>query len=200
MQNVLVQYTDIDNAVLDKVYIVKEDFLLFGETKKITTSLRMRIIEEFDDDWIVSQEQTYDWGSVITMGADGNSAPYQLAGWSGDEAGYVWSDGSFAILGFKTPPATSDLTMLLSASGLSSPVSQVARVSINQKYLREIVLSDATEAYEIRIPVNLLRDDGVLLIRFDFPYAISPFDLGSSNDVRVLSMALRTIVLDLQKK
>lgn len=185
------QYDNTDHPVLDKVSIVKKEFKPFGFVVKVLTPLGI-----FPDEWKVSEDQAYDWGSIIAMGAGGNANPYKMAGWSGDERGYTWTEGHHALLGFKTPPVRAGLTMNLDAVGLDSPVPQTVEVEVNGRPLKKLILSSVRQAYDIDIPAEYLRPDGILLVQFGLPNAITPFELRMGQDKRVLAMAVFKLSLN----
>ena len=147
-------------------------------------------------EWQVSDDQSYEWGRVISMGVEGNAGHYKVTGWSPDEAGYTWAEGHRALLGFKTPSAGTGITMNFEATELDSPTPQTVEVEVNGSPLKKFVLSSGRHTYDIDIPLQYLKSNGVLLIQFDLPNAISPFDLGMNQDKRILSMAIFKLTLN----
>jgi len=185
IQKVLFQYDDTNLPVLDKILILKKEFKPFEFMKKM-----FKVWGIFHDPVRISEDQRYTLGSVIMMGAGGNSNPYKISGWSVEEQGYTWSEGHRALLGFKIPIDRAPLMMALDVAGLSSPRSQIVAVSVNGSLLKKIILSSNRQIYNIDIPLQYLKSDGNLLIQFDFPNAISPVEFGMNQDRRLLSMAV----------
>jgi hypothetical protein len=192
-QKILFQYDNTDEPILENVHILKKKFQPFGFIKKILTQFRI-----LPGEWYISDEQAYDWGTIITMGVEGNSASYKLTGWSNEEADYTWSEGHFALLGLKTPPVRANLKLHLDAAGLPSPMPQKVQVRVNRKPLELIALSVDRRTYDIDIPKEYLREDGILLIEFKFLNAMSPLKLGINEDNRILAMAMYKLLLDIK--
>jgi hypothetical protein len=182
------QYDKTDDAVLDRVVIVKKKFESFAFIARMLPS------GVLPDEWYVPTP--YEWGTVISMGAGGNAGPYRMMGWSGDEVGYTWSEGHHAVLGFRTSPVRGGLRMSLDALGLNSPIPQSVKIGVNGRPLKWIILSRERQTYDIDIPFEYLRSDGPLMIQFDFPNATTPFELGMNQDKRVLSMAVFRLTLN----
>ena len=193
LQKALIQYQMTDYPVLDKVILLKKKFKLFSFVK------RMRMVVPsgvFPQEWQVSDDQSYEWGKVISMGVAGNAGPFKVTGWSGNEQGFTWTEGHRAVLSFKIPPTSTGITMNLDAAELESPTPQTVEVTVDGKPLKKFTLSSGRHSYEIDIPLQYLNSDGVLLIQFDFPNAISPSDLGMNQDKRILSMAVFDLTLN----
>jgi hypothetical protein len=188
------QFDGTDFPVLKRIEVVDKEFEPVGFLKKMLLRSGMA-----SNQWNVSDDQPrYDWGSDLTFGVGGNARPYMLSGWSDDEQGYTWAEGRLAILGLKTPPIRHKLALILDAAGLTSPTPQVAEIEINGNPLEKIVLSSSRKTYNISIPEEYLRSDGVMIIRFGLPNAISPLELGMNRDKRHLSMSV--FKLDLYPK
>jgi len=187
-QQAAFQYDKTDDALLDSVVIVKKKFESFAFISRMLPS------GVLPSEWYVPTP--YEWGTVISMGAGGNAGPYRITGWSDDEVGYTWSEGHHAVLGFRTSPVTSDLTMNLDAVGLDSPIRQSVKITVNGRPLKRITLPSGRQNYGIDIPFECLRSDGLLMIQFDFPNATTPLELGMNQDKRVLSMAVFKLALN----
>ena len=191
-QKAIIQYDNTAWPELDKIFVLRKEFKPFKFVEKISAPLGLFPIE-----WNISDDQTYNWGNIITMGVNGNSDPYKFTGWSDDELGYTWSEGHNALLGFKTQPVSSDLKMQLVAAGLVTPnLVQPVEIKVNGNHLTKLNLSNTRQSYDIDIPARYLRKDGILLIKFIFPNATSPFVLGINQDKRILAMAVYSLILD----
>lgn len=156
----------------------------------------------------------YELGKAILFGKDGNSEHYQIEGFSIPEDGYSWTDGPNGILKIKTNKSESDLTLSLTASpflgwGSSNISHQRAIVMVNEHEIGEWFFDKPGEMNfgslygfqnkELFIPKEILVDDEQL-IKFEFPDAISPNELGLSEDSRNLALAVHSIMIDIYPK
>jgi hypothetical protein len=190
-QKAQIEYNHTAEPELETAYILQKKFKPFGFIEKMLASLKI-----FPDEWNISDEQAYNWGSEITMSAGGNSAPYKSKGWSVEETDFTWTEGNDALLTLKGSPVTSDLEMNMDALGLvTHNLQQPVEIKVNGRLVKTINLSGIRETYKIDIPFKYLRKDGVLFIQFHLPNAISPLELGINQDQRLLSMALFNMTL-----
>jgi hypothetical protein len=191
-QTALVQYQMTDPPVLDRVNVLKKEFEFFSLVKAAKDVGPPAVVPVESQ---LSNDQSYEWGQVVSMGAGGNAGPYKVTGWSGNDTGFTWTEGHRAVLRFKTPPAETGIVMNLEAAGLASPTPQTVEIEVNDKPLKKLVMSNGREMYNIDIPSQYLKPDGILQIQFDMPNAISPFELRMNQDKRVLSMGVFTLTL-----
>ena len=191
LQEAIFQFAETESPLLQKITLVNKKFQPFIFLKIALIHYNIAPISSYASNYII--------GSDITMGAGGNARRYMLTGWSNDENGYTFTEGRNARVALKTLPERVDLILVLDAAGLSSPKRQTAKIKINGKPVKKLFLSSSRKTYHVNIPKKYLRPDGVMLIEFDLPRAISPLELGINKDKRILSMAVYNLNLH-QKK
>lgn len=179
--------------------LVSEDKrLVFFSLVNYTNELKK---EYSDSEWELERKRvinpnyvySYNFDSKINFKGDGNSRIYQISGWSGPENDFTWTEGHRSVLGIQTPNTNTDLNLTITASQLTSK--QLVNVTVNGHHVGEWVF-DKPDVQEksIEIPQGIL-DEGMQYIAFDLPDAKSPQSLGLSDDVRVLALAVRSIVI-----
>lgn len=143
---------------------------------------------------------SYRWGFNLSFGEGGNVIPYLGDGWSGPEDGFTWADGKSASLMMPVRRTPHDLLLNLEikhvflGDGLID--GQRVEVIVNDQKLDQWTLdSDYKPVQELIIP-NYLKDRPYLEITFKLPDANSPAALGLFDDPRVLSIALKEILIE----
>ena|GEM_PF-464408 len=142
------------------------------------------------------EQPVYQFNSEITFGKNGNSAIYQMEGWSWPEEGFTWTDGKFASLIIPVKPPKSDVVLKAKLSPFvhsGKLNSQKIIIFVNEEYLGDWEVSASGE-YQITIPRKLVTDN-LLKIVFKLPNASSPADFNQSDDPRKLGIAMQSIIL-----
>lgn len=137
---------------------------------------------------------TYIFGDAIRFEKGGNSFKYTESGWSSNEGPYRWTNGKNATMKFWIEQVPETIFLNLDASSFVTPQmrSQRVLITINGKALpHQINVSEDHQIYSVPIYKMCIR--GLNTIRFSFPDAISPRDLGISQDSRILGIAVRSI-------
>lgn len=141
----------------------------------------------------------YRFGTIITFGKTGTAQQYQVAGWSGPEDGFTWTDGHNAVLAVRPETIDSDLTLKIIASpylGGGTLDQQRVTVYVNEHQIGEWLFNrPGIQEKTITIPHDMLEGE-IQYIAFGLPDAVSPKDLGQSEDKRDLALAVRSMVID----
>ncbi|SCL74658.1 Phosphoglycerol transferase, alkaline phosphatase superfamily [Methanoculleus chikugoensis] len=145
---------------------------------------------------VVISLPTYEYDSVTQFGIKGTAQQYQLAGWSGPEEGFTWTSGPLAVLAVRTKNTDSDLTLTITASPyLGGEVIDQQRmiVAVNRQYVGEWVFEQSGfQEKTIVIPREVLEEE-IQYVAFELPDAVSPSDLGLSEDKRSLAIAVHSM-------
>jgi hypothetical protein len=118
-------------------------------------------------------------------------------GWSLGEADYRWMVGAFSELNLGPVSFGDNYLLMLDIEPYVKPpelTHQRLTLSIDGVPFVQAAV-DADGRYGYRIPPELIRNDGNLLIVLDHPDAARPSDLSTDKDHRVLSIRVRRIAL-----
>ena len=121
--------------------------------------------------------------------------PSLLTGWSGTEPWGTWSEGPVAYAAVDLPSAATG-AMWLEIDGTaflapSHPMQRV-RVSVNHQPYVEMryYLGGNNRQRRIRLPVTVFGTGPSVLLRFEFPDAVSPAQAGVGSDPRQLGLGV----------
>ena len=106
----------------------------------------------------------------------------------------VWSDGYFARMAMNIDDVDSDLLFCTVNFEEAYNGEQQIIIKSNEKILFDRRLTSRDEAIKFMISKDLI-EEGVLLLDFSFPDAISPFSLGLSHDQRLLAFAFSSMMI-----
>lgn len=140
------------------------------------------------------EKAKYVLGDVITFAQEDPSAlPYCIYGVGGFESGSSWLTGKSACLAFQVDEEIhEDLQVALNVNYVyGSP--QNVTITMNGQQLFHKEMSE-TETIEFVIPAAIIQDGEIELI-FDLPDAVSPYELGESDDTRTLSLSIASMVI-----
>jgi hypothetical protein len=135
-------------------------------------------------------------GGVIDFSESGNSLGYLLAGWSGQEEKYRWSDGLNAAVGFSADFNSAEFgAVVLQINGFGfTPAgrdSQIVRVTANGFPVGGFE-AGASGIFEVIIPTSRIVD-GKIRINFEFPEAARPCEVSESQDCRLLGLGVTSM-------
>lgn len=134
---------------------------------------------------------------ALQFGRQGNVQVTPRDGWSGPENGFNWSTGGRSTLTLPRPKLE-DVRLTLSLRPYTAPqvlTRQRFRMWINDVPVEEIVLQRVS-VVECDVPWAVLQRSETLALRFEFPDAARPADLGTgSRDIRVLGGAFQWLRL-----
>ena len=125
--------------------------------------------------------------SQISFGSEGTATEYLLDGWYEAEEGHNWSAGYAETLMKTSELCDYDVTLHY---GVYAP-SGGTTCYINNTPLETLDESETT--ITIRIPMELLNEDGEQILAFDTPNAVSPSSMGENEDKRVLGICLYSV-------
>lgn len=142
--------------------------------------------------------QKYVLGNEIKFYENGNSKDYAIAGFSNPEKPFTWTDGEYAVMHLSLDQFSNDLTMNIDAIGYlpgGKRDSQRVEIYVNNQLIKNLSLPVDQEALKhITIPAKALGK-GQLVIAFKLLDAVSPAELGESDDPRKLGIALIKIII-----
>lgn len=119
-------------------------------------------------------------------------------GWSTPEEWGVWSDGTSAIVSFKSPPGQVT-SIFIEANALisSSHPKQRLEVTVNGIPAASFTFTEPSVVFEVKVPeaVKQKSESEFLKLEFEFPDAARPKDIGLGNDSRELSLGLVAITV-----
>ncbi len=142
-----------------------------------------------------AQVPAYSPGSDIDFRAGGNAPAYELSGWAAPEAAGTWMLGSDATLLFRLgAPVDHDLTLYLEGTSFftESRAPQAAELSLNGQPIGRVSFdTKGASAAKLVVPRSLLAGSTTIVLRIAGEPAVSPHQLGMSDDERPLSLNLR---------
>ncbi|WP_282010039.1 sulfatase-like hydrolase/transferase [Nitrospina watsonii] len=147
----------------------------------------------------LSQSQGIAPGDPVQFTESGFSRNLALPGWSVQESGHRWSEGSKAVLRFKLEDRPGqDLVLRLRAQAYLAAGKidhQTIKVLVNGQQTAEWIMR-GERWHEAPIPAALIDEDGVINIVFEISNPASPAEFGLSEDSRKLGIAARELVLE----
>jgi hypothetical protein len=140
----------------------------------------------------------YSIGNKIDFGANGNSKPFKVSGWSDAETKHSWTNGTVSVLAMRISPVAEPLTLKIKCGGLSKNPevpSQPVEVFVNDQKIADWNVRELTAEYSAAIPPEISKSGGLLTITFKIPKAFSPKSLGMGEDPRLLGLACLEVSL-----
>ena len=134
----------------------------------------------------------------VLFNNQGNGVNYLVDGWSHSEHWGTWSSGSSATMFFPIPPRQVDSIFIEANAFVPSAVeNQRLTVTINEIPTADLVLKEPAAVLDIKIPeaVKQELENETLEVRFNFPDAVSPKDIGLSDDPRELALGLIAVTI-----
>jgi hypothetical protein len=177
-----------DDILFDRVRVLVCDSA--GETQilRLEGSTQLELIRELITDRVPPFLE-------IDFREGGNSSPFVIEGWSGQEKVHRWTDGTQSALAFATPPGDCSYVLQLLLWPFTVPgalAEQRLRVLVNETEIAQF--SVARQSFlNCTVPAGLLSHTGSMTVRFLHPDAASPASLGVSDDLRPLGLAFKKI-------
>jgi hypothetical protein len=142
----------------------------------------------------------YVWGTPLTFGRSGTFKPFGDGGWTVTRGSDInWTQGRESGLRLPVDPPGGAVRLQFTVRPLLAPgklARQRVGVRVNGQDLAELELvEDRFRTYTVDIPAALAQD-GVLAVRFLLPDAMSPMELGTGEDERLLALAFMNVRLD----
>ena len=140
------------------------------------------------------------WGALIDFTKSGNAKYFKLDGWAEEEDAFTWTIGYEASL--KIPfyvPDSPQIVLKAIMSGFLKPGmvnKQIVFVLVNGIELEQWIFeTPGFREKALVIPSKSFLESNFLLITFRMPTAVSPHQIGLSNDERQLGIAVQAIEL-----
>lgn len=134
----------------------------------------------------------------VLFNNQGNGINYLGDGWSYSEHWGTWSSGSSATMFFPIPPRQVDSIFIGANAFVPSAIeNQRLTVTVNGIPTADLVLKEPAVVLDIKIPeaVKQELENETLEVRFNFPDAASPKDIGLSDDPRELALGLIAVTI-----
>ncbi len=131
------------------------------------------------------------YGTKVSFGQGGNSAPMRVSGWSATEEKFTWTEGTSAVLKVKVPASDSAVTLKMTLAGLIKAPElpyQPVEVMVNNQKVADWQVAN-TAVFTAILPRELTKPGGELTILLKTPKATSPKTLEQSADARVLGVS-----------
>jgi hypothetical protein len=136
---------------------------------------------------------------TIDVGAS-DDEPFLGRGWSAREAAggvsYRWSEGDDSVVLVPLKTNADDYLLELEWAPLLDPAlrRQVVEIAINDAAVASVTVGPDLHTDRVTVPARVLRAN-FNQVRFRYRYALSPRDLGHSDDPRRLAVRVSTITL-----
>lgn len=167
---------------------VRREYALAREVRDEKGSIAFRIYQRLDVPTAVGEAAPLDYGRKIGFGRGGDSGPFRLSGWSEPEENYTWTLGGRSSLAVRVVGTKVPMMLKMKLIGFYKAPAlpfQPVDVFINGEKVGEWKVAEE-RVYALRIPEKFLATDGVLVINFAIPKAVSPNELGYNADTRPL--------------
>jgi hypothetical protein len=161
----------------------------------LVTSCSKPKVEPFGQ---AGSERNYTLGKKIIFGQAGDSERFRTSGWSSTEKEITWTEGPIAVLQFAGLPPSTSLRLKMTLLPLTSPPrlpSQNVEVYANGQKIADWQISSKAE-FTALIPPTREGPEAALTIELRIPQAVSPKELGLSDDPRVLGISCFDLTID----
>jgi hypothetical protein len=144
---------------------------------------------------VLTELNVYQYGTLIQFGEGGDARNFQEEGWSSEEKGFTWTNGKIAtmVLPIESPKSDLILSAELTPFIFGDIDKQRVGVIINGEEIGEWKASEPGK-YQMKIPKQIVTGP-ILRVKFALPDAISPSELGIGDDVRMLGIALKSLII-----
>lgn len=134
-------------------------------------------------------------GEKIPLSANGSYAGKLLtSGWAIPEKWGVWSKGNVSKLTIPLPDVNPEYLILkIKAFNASEQFKQIAKIKINNFFESSVTFSEPEDYIKIKLSPNYFKND-VIELEFTLPNAVSPKNIGLSDDDRKLALGIEYIV------
>ena len=157
-----------------------------------------------------------DYGMRIYFGIGGDAQRIQHGGWAGTERFFTWSDGAKATLAIRLPSNEHDVRLRFKVAAFVAPPelpSQPIDVLVNGEQLARWEVA-GPQTFSVIVPARLLELPKALTVRptfvpepgwlavidFLIPKAVSPKQVGHSDDPRLLGLQMQELHITKVKK
>lgn len=147
--------------------------------------------------WVIP---SYKLGEELKFSDGGKGESYLGEGWSGAEEWGIWSMGHRSEIVLQLPHVDGNLRLTVAAHAYVHPARPHKEITvvINDRPMAtwSFNIGEGTKKRSIEIPNDILRQTGILRIRFDSPVAESPKEAGRGEDEREISLGLVDLTIE----
>jgi hypothetical protein len=138
-------------------------------------------------------DRPWQWDGTFAFRKGSGSLAWLTSGWSYPEDSHVWSDGNGAVMTLPQPSRCCEMLLDFDVNPFCFPplTSQRIRVTCANRLIAESSLGQAGK-FTVVVPRMSPAADGIVL-KWEFPDAMSPMELGANADPRKLAIALRSL-------
>lgn len=133
----------------------------------------------------------YNLNESLSFGSAMSANKYCVYGFSWNEEYFTWTDGKNAVMQFNITDNYEDLLLTLEYGTYLS--SERVKIYANENEIADYI-AQGEEVKEFFIPGQYI-EDGMLVLRFELPDAISPRERGESEDSRQVAIWMKTLTL-----
>jgi len=160
------------------------------------------LIHELDNNLIVvdakcAYEELSTCRSSYDFSINGNVSPVLLDGFSSPEAFGRWTDGQYASFECVYPAGLEkklhSIRLSFATSFSPGDIMQSAKVTVNGSHATEFVIGSRPKEILLSLQDSSVKSGDNVKIEFEIPGAVSPKQLGLSEDVRKLGLGLKNI-------
>lgn len=140
------------------------------------------------------EKTKYELGNIISFDAENPTAqPYCIRGIRGFEQGSSWISDVKACMAFQiNEEIQENLTVEIDVISVYGDAQDVT-ISMGNDVLFQKVM-DTAEKIQFTIPAEKIKD-GEIELNFDLPNSVSPYERGESQDTRILSLRISSLVI-----
>ncbi len=118
-------------------------------------------------------------------------------GWDADEAWGRWTSSHEADLSFLAPGTGAVRLELVLNAFAPATHPQHAQISVNGRHMKDWLSVDGSDStVGLDLPADLIGPDRVVTLKFILPDAVSPAELGISDDTRRIAVGLKSLRLN----
>lgn len=137
---------------------------------------------------------SYPLGTVLSFDAGNATANrYCRSGFSQNEHGFTWTDGTKAEMWFDVNGTIEQLEVTMECHAYTGM--QEVEIYVNDTLITTLEITELS-TYSFDIPKAYLNRK-VMKLKMVIPGAVSPLDMGENGDLRKLGLAMKNIKIDL---
>jgi hypothetical protein len=176
------------------------------DTRPLAVAYKRMTISEVTYDQAFNKEiASYELDTPIYFSRSEHPEPYLTEGFSVPEDAFTWSDGTRSVFeAYIESPLDTDFKVDIASSIINNAIEpiylseikayQTVHIYANGHFIEEKFLYPSDAQWSFIIPGNILKDDHILTLTFEYPDAVSPADLGGG-DTRLLAVAFKQMTI-----
>ena len=165
-----------------------------ADTRKLAIGISEILVESTDeiyDEDLQKKAYTYELNTEVYFEKENATAnPYCINGFSYNEKRFTWTNGTKATMRFCIGEVLSDLEVVFEYAKTITSGQRVI-VFANGNEVTNFI-ADGAETKKFVVSSEYV-EGGVITLHIELPDAISPKELGNSNDARTLSLAMKSL-------